>query len=188
MDELLAPPLYAALNGLEIWSIIGTWFAGISTIIAALVALYIASRSERTKLDCYVGVRVPVGVPDKREFMAVGVTNLRRRTVTVTQIWWSIHRWWHIGPLKKYRLTFTVFLFSPISPSQTPKELKDGDQALFLLDIAGKDGVDFISGIRDTSINNLRVTVVTSTRYSKRVKPEKRLLEKLNELAEKRNQ
>ena len=171
------------LTNVNLWSVVGTWFAGIATIIAALIALYIARQSERVKLHVYVGIRTIMLPYPTQDFLAIGVTNLRQRTVTVTQIWWSIRRWWHFGPWKKRRKLFIIPLLPNYSPDQTPKTLKDGEQAMFLTGtLTPKDMKEFISEIQEMPIKNLRVMINTSTGYSKRVKPEKPLLDKLEEL------
>ena len=83
---------------MQLWTVLGTWFAGIGTVSATVVALWLARRAERVKLKASVGIRSLVGgviPPDNlRKIVQFHVTNLGERPVIVTEIGWHFGKRW----------------------------------------------------------------------------------------------
>ena len=69
---------------------LGSWVAGAGSLAAVGVALWLARRVEKIKLDAWVGHRVLVGAGTKAECLGIMVTNLGERPVTINSIGWTI--------------------------------------------------------------------------------------------------
>lgn len=77
---------------IQIWVAVGTWLAGLATVAAVIVSLWLSRRSEGVRLDVHAGLRVVVigdGSPFQ-ENASILVTNLGDRAVTVNSVGWVI--------------------------------------------------------------------------------------------------
>ena len=73
---------------IQIWNAIGTWLAGIATVLAVIVALYLAKKSNKLRLKIQVGLREVVvgeGSPPKQH-VSFDVTNLGERPVAINSV------------------------------------------------------------------------------------------------------
>jgi hypothetical protein len=76
---------------IQVWMVIGTWFAGLGTCAAVIVALYLSRRIEKVRLKVYAGLRVILGDGTPRQtHLSIGVTNLGERPVTINTVGWAI--------------------------------------------------------------------------------------------------
>ena len=77
---------------IQVWVAVGTWVAGLATLAAVIVALHLARRTEKVRLQVFVGLRVVVigdGSPFQ-EHLSINVTNLGERSVTINTVGWVI--------------------------------------------------------------------------------------------------
>jgi hypothetical protein len=147
---------------IQIWVALGTWFSGIGTIAAVFVALYLAKRVEKIRLQVRVEL-MQVVMGDRtpfQEHLGIDVTNTGERPVTINTIGWAVGK----GKKRKYAVQP---LHSPHS-AQCPIELAYGKNAKFLVSFdvvpnwAGDFGTGFIQDLSDKSLKTLVVQVHTS--------------------------
>ena len=161
---------------LALWNVIGTWVAGIATLAAVLVALYLARKSEGIRLKVHVGLREVVegdGTPPK-EHLSFDVTNLGGRPVTINSIGWAIGR-------RKNR-RFAIQPTSGRFTCEYPKELTYGKQASFMVSFAHTLNwpENFMKGfVRESEIKTLVGQVHTSVGTTINTKPEPGLTRRL---------
>src|SRR5215469_13441862 len=77
---------------IQIWIAIGSWLAGVGTIAATVVALYLARRGEKLSLRVSVAL-MDVIMGDGSPFLehlGIDVTNNGERPVTIIQIGWAV--------------------------------------------------------------------------------------------------
>src|SRR5688572_17908988 len=69
---------------------LATWLSAIGTIAAVVVALYLARARDRItlRLHAYTILLFSPGNDEVPEFVSIEVTNVGRRTATVSQIGW----------------------------------------------------------------------------------------------------
>lgn len=168
---------------ISVWNAVGTWVAGIATLLAVLVSLHLAGKSERLRIKATAGIRqlfAGDGTPPE-EHVQIGVVNHGDRVVVVNSVGWKI------GTQKNAR-----FCVQPVSGKWThdyPKQLAHGEQATFLVSFAATPDwpADFANGfVRDVSHRNLktlRALVYTSLGQTVGVVPESSLLQRLREAA-----
>ena len=108
---------------LHVFGVIGAWLGGIGTIIAASVALVLARRAEKVRLNCYIGIRVRIGNSTTQEFLTFSVTNLGERPITVASVGWKIG--------KGTRMRVAAQPQTPMSADQCPKKIDYGETAHF---------------------------------------------------------
>lgn len=142
---------------IQIWIAIGSWLAGVGTVAATVVALYLARRVEKLRLRIRVGLMQVVmgdGTPFQ-EHLGIDVINAGERPVTINAIGWAVGK----GKRRKYAIQP---LHSPHS-AQCPIELACGKNANFLVsfDIMPNWARDFGTGfVQDLSEKNLKTLVV----------------------------
>lgn len=162
----------------EAWTVAGTWFAGIATLLAAGVALHLARRSERVGLRIFVGVRDMVGGGTApTPYLCFDVTNIGPRPVVITNVGWVI------GKRKSRRYCIQILERPPWT--QCPAELPHGHQALFMvgltgtLDWAREFITDFVKDER--LLKTLRVQVFTSVGQTFELQPEPGVIDRLRQ-------
>ena len=161
---------------MRILDTLGIWFAGLGTFTASGIALWLALRSEKVKLNVYVGLRLLFRNHISEECLIFHVTNLGERPVTVNSIGWRLG--------KRKNREFAIQPVTHSSQDKYPKKIEHGEQALFMVDfIESQDWIkDFVERfILNKPIETLRAEIHTSVGYTKVIKPEKRLLMKLRE-------
>ena len=161
-------------NPITVVDALGSWVAGLGSLTAAGVALWLAKRVEKVKLDAWVGHRLLFSNGQTTEHLTVSVTNKGERPVTVVSLSWSV------GRGKNRRVCIQTF--PPTSPSNFPKKIEYGDTATFMLDFPQwlpyfRDG--FLEDVSSRAIRTLRLTVHTSVSDSAKIVPEPTLLDKL---------
>lgn len=134
-------------NVLALLNTIGIWLAGIGTLSAVIVSLYLARRDSIVKLQIFVGHRVLVTQNQKEQpdFLSIGITNVGFRKVTITGIGWKF------GIFNK-KYSIQILYPSPISDN-LPKTLNDGDEARVLIPF--KNSQDYPNWIDDFPKNFL---------------------------------
>lgn len=154
---------------------LGSWVAGAGSLAAVGVALWLARRVEKVKLDAWVGHRVLVRAGTKAECLGINVTNLGERPVTISSIGWII------GHGKGRRVCFQQIPQS--SPTNYPKRIEYGEEAMFLVDDFSTWASYFKSGFleefNDRDLKTLRLQVHTSVGHIENVVPENGLLDRL---------
>jgi hypothetical protein len=88
----------------ETWRFINTfapWLSALGALAAVITALYLARRSERISLKLSLGIR-KVAVEggtfgDSPSLVWAGITNVGRRTATLTTLWFRPHLWGKAG-------------------------------------------------------------------------------------------
>ena len=167
---------------LQVWMTVGTWVAGLATLLAVMTSLHLARRAERIRLRVFVGLREIIrgdGSPPQTQ-VCFDVTNAGERPVVVNTIGWVV------GKRKKRR-----YCIQPVSgpwTQQYPIELTHGKNARFMVSLsATPDWFEHFSGFVDDpsgrSLKTLRAQVFTSVGRPVEVKPEDGLISKLREAA-----
>ena len=154
---------------MEIWMVIGTWFAGLATLVAAVVALYLARRSEKVRLRIFVGVRMVMrgdGSPSE-PYVCFDVTNVGERPVTITNVGWVI------GKRKARR--YGIQILEGLPWKQCPAELTHGQGAQFMVGLSGTPNwtkefaTNFVKAPRE--LETLRAQIFTSVGQTLRSNP-----------------
>ena len=161
----------------QLWMVVGTWFAGLATLAAVIMALYFSRRAEKVRLKIFVGIRQLIhgdGSPFE-DHVCFGVTNVGERPVIITTVGWVV------GKRKKRR--YCVQLFTSRS-QQCPVELTHGKNAQLVVSLTempnwASDFKKWIDDISDQSLKTLRVQVFTSVGQTFEIKPEGSLVDRL---------
>ena len=170
---------------IQIWNAVGTWVAGIGTLAAVIVSLYLARKGQRIQVRASVGTRLrwfsaSDGTPAE-ENVCFTVVNLGDRAVTVVSVGWRIGN--------RKNLKFCIQPLSSSQGTQYPKQLAHGEQATFLVSFSvlpcwPKDfAVGFVGDLSKPRLKTLRGLVHTSVGETIEIKPEANLLERLQNTA-----
>jgi hypothetical protein len=168
---------------IQLWNAVGTWVAGLGTLAAVIVSLYLASRSDRVKLRVNVGLRVIFagdGSPAEEQ-VGFSVANLGDRPVTITSVGWRVGR----GTAAR----FCVQPLYGVYTANCPKQLQHGDQATFLVSLLAlptwpKDfAKGFVGDLSERNLKTLRALVHTSIGETIEVRPDENLLKRLRDEA-----
>jgi hypothetical protein len=173
----------------ETWLFINTfapWLAALGTIAAVVTSLYLARRSDRIDLRLSVGIRTLAllggGAGHGTDFVFLNITNLGRRSATLTAIFWKPVPWRKSG----------LFWIPPqnANSSSFPITLTDGQSANYALPVA-----QFEENFRDYAhemfsgftgfirLRLVRMCVSTSTGDQFSQEPEKQLRDLLRRMA-----
>src|SRR2546427_6631611 len=99
---------------IQIWVAVGTWFAGLATLAAVIVALRLAKQVEKVKLKVHVGLRELVmgdGSP-YQEYLVISVTNWGERAVTINSAGWAVGK----GQHRKFAFQTVAWVYSSNYP------------------------------------------------------------------------
>ena len=109
---------------------VSSLLTAIGTLSAVIVSLWLARRDSRVRLKAHAGIgkiltegKVYKDASQEPDFLMITVTNIGRRVVTVTGLFWK-------NRLIRLRAVFQIPAEAPLS-AQIPKRLQDGDQATF---------------------------------------------------------
>ena len=161
---------------LQLWNVIGAWFAGVATFAAVLVSLWLARRGERVDLAVRVGLRsifAGDGSPPAKA-LSFDVTNRGARPVTVVSIGWVVGK----GKARKYCMQTT----SGPHTANYPLELQHGKSANFLVSFeftptwAFEFATGFLPDQESPTLKTLRALVHTSVGTTVAVRPEVAIL------------
>lgn len=162
---------------IQILNTIGTWIAGIGTLVASAVALLLARRVEKVKLNAKVGVSYLVeGVRNPEECVVFRVIKFGERPVTIDSIEWCIGR----GKQRKYAFQ----TLSRSSEDQIPKKLAYRVKALFVIKFSESLGwmkqfaKEFVS---NESVKTLRALIHTTVNHTESVKPQESLFSRIQD-------
>ncbi len=121
-----------AILGQETWLFINSfapWLAAAGTVAAVITSLYLSRRGDRISLKLSVGIRELVvskeGSGHTTDVLWFNVTNLGRRSATLTQLYWKTN------PLRKPGFVWVAPRNS--YSSEFPVTLKDGDTANYVM-------------------------------------------------------
>ena len=176
LDSLAVNMSLSIDQAIQIVAAVGTWLAAIGTVGAVVVALWLAHRGQKVLLNVRVGLQFILGGGVAEECLTFRVTNLGDRPVTIESIGWRVGA----GKTRKDA-------FQPESTSRgdrCPKRLEHGEAALFFVDISEFSTwiTDFSERfIADRPLRTLRAQIHTSVGYTKVVRPEPGLLQRLKE-------
>jgi hypothetical protein len=148
-------------NTFKYLSIIGSWLAGIGSLCAAIVALWLARRSEKIDLLINVDERLMIGEgqAEHPRYLWIKIVNRGNRNVIINSLGWRIG-----GKDKKYCIQL---INNPYS-SKLPIELSFGHEATYLVPFFGEAdwlnqfSNDFIGGHITTKLRKLYFQVHTS--------------------------
>jgi hypothetical protein len=149
-------------NTYKYLSIIGNWLAGIGALCAALVALWLARRSEKIDLMVNVDERLMVGEGNTEHprYLWIKIVNRGQSNVIINSIGWRVGK-----KNKKYCLQ--LLDNSPYS-SKLPIELPYGHEATYLVHFFGEAewlksfSNDFIGNDIERKLKSLYLQVFTS--------------------------
>lgn len=109
---------------INLFNAFGAWGAAIGTILAVIVALYLARSDRIVRVELSVGHRLVgsgLDVTRYQDHCVIKAVNMGLRKVTITGIGWKV------GFFKKR--TYEQILSIPPFPSTMPITLTDGDEA-----------------------------------------------------------
>ena len=149
-------------NTYKYLSIIGSWLAGIGTLCAALVALWLARRSEKIDLMVNVDERLMVGegYSEHPRYLWIKIVNRGQINVIINSIGWRVGK-----KNKKYCLQ--LLDKSPYS-NKLPIELPYGHEATYLIPFFGEAewlknfSNDFIGNDIERKVKSLYLQISTS--------------------------
>ena len=162
----------------QLWMVVGTWFAGLATLAAVIMALYFSRRTEKVRLKIFVGIRQLIhgdGSPFE-DRVCFDVTNLGERPVIITTVGWVV------GKRKKRRYCIQPLLAS--RSQQCPVELTHGKTAQLMVSLTEtpnwvSDFKKFLDDTSDQSLKTLRAQIFTSVGQTFEIKPESPLVDRL---------
>ena len=168
---------------IQLWMLVGTWVAGLATLLAVMTAFYLATNVKKVRLRIFVGIRFVVmrgdGSP-REDRVCFDVTNVGERPVIITKVGWVV------GKRKKRR-----YGIQPLSDSwkQCPAELTHAENAEFMISSDMPKWVryfseGFINDPSGQSLKTLRAQVFTSVGQTFEIKPESGLIDRLRGIAE----
>lgn len=161
-----------------LWNAIGTWVAGIATLAAVLVSLWLATHSNKIRLQIKLGMMVSYigdGSPGQN-FVGFTVSNVSERNVTISSICWQV------GKKDKKR-----HAYQPITDGQIPRQISAGDSALFTISLTKKPhwpkefANGFVEDFSDDNIKTLKGVVVTSIGQRFEITPDISVIKTLTE-------
>ena len=170
-------------NTIQIWGIIGTWVAGIGTVSAVIVSLWLAYNQNKVKLKISAGLRQVFrkGAKLHPEYCNIHVVNIGNRPLIITGIGWETGK----GKNKK---RFYQFCDKYLS-NDLPKTLRQCEEANFFIPLnMGSDEKDWVVQLPELlagneekidNIKKLKTVVNTSIGQVFKAHVEKRLVEKL---------
>jgi hypothetical protein len=161
------------------WGSVADWVSGIGALSAALVALYLARRSERIRLRAYCGFRLIVGagIP-KSEVLCVSATNVGTRTTIVNNIGMRVGRF-------KRRYALISMMPTAISAG-IPQQLVDGQSVSWHIPLDSER--TWVKDLCKTFVRSrsdarsLRFTIHTNHGLDITIVPEKPLIEAIEKL------
>lgn len=167
-----------------VWQFINSfapWLSAFGTILAVIVALYLARRDRKIKFSVYVRLvkigSVPQNFPinQMKDYIAIDITNKNYRTATLTNIYWKI------GMFQKGR--YDQLIMPNNMSSEIPIKLYDGDVASYRIPLSDfRKNLDVIKKGLHTNCIKLEtmfifVVAVTSTGHKFKTRIPKSLRE-----------
>ncbi|MCY4101377.1 MAG: hypothetical protein OXF46_10735, partial [Rhodobacteraceae bacterium] len=175
--KILSPMIPMTLDQtIHLVGALGTWVAGVGSLAAVIVALWLARRSSRVRLKCRAGIRLLIEQGISKEILSFSVTNVGERPVIITNIISSNGK-------GKNRIDAVMLLDSKSAQYNTP--LAYGQNAHFYIDLSDKTDFitqftkDFIQPEIGRKVNTLRFLVHTSVDHIEKVIPQKSFLDRL---------
>ena len=161
---------------MQILTVLGSWLAGIGSLAAVIVALWLARRGTRVRLHSTVGLRVMIGGEVvHQECLQVSTTNLGDRPVVISTVAWRIG--------KGRNARHAIPLFSDGLSDRLPKRLDHGETASFRIffpdpSIWARDHfADLVDRQGGRPGKSLRFEIHTSTGHRQTVVPEQPVLD-----------
>lgn len=162
---------------LQFWEMIGAWMAGLATVAAVAMSLYLARRDGRIDLRVSATVGLVYGDPHvspTTEHVWIQVANVGRRTAILHSIGWRsglLPHWFPWLP-RQYALQGADFAGN----TRLPAKLADGDTASFMIPIEGwgeRVAADLMSPPRRISAYFVYVQAHCSTgdSFTRRIAP-----------------
>lgn len=108
------------------WGSVADWVSGLGSMLAGIIALYLARETQRIRLKGFCGIRtlVAVGMP-QQDFVMISVTNVGTRTTVVNNV--SIR----VGFFKKR--TGIIIMPKDLISVGIPYSLTDGEEGRWAL-------------------------------------------------------
>lgn len=168
---------------LQLWSVIGTWIAGIGTLSAVVTSLWLAYHQGKVRLNVVAGHSLLIyqGTQNTPEYCIVKVVNVGSKPAKIVSVGWEA------GYLKNK--VHMIQIFGTPEFDDVPKMLQEGEEANFgvPLRMPGNEEDWIISFPKHLNkdnknrIKSLKAVVHTSVGQTFKVKAEKKLIEKLEE-------
>ena len=168
----------------QLWMVVGTWVAGVATLLAVMTSLYLARRGERVRLNISVGIRQLMrgdGSPPE-DHVCFHITNVGDRPVVITVVGWVVGRW-------KRNQKHCIQPLSGPWTRQYPAELPHGQDVRFMVSLSETPhwASDFCKGFIDDpsgrALKTLKAQIFTSVGQIFEVKPEGGLIDRLRLVA-----
>jgi len=164
---------------IQIWAAIGNWVAGIGTLVAVAVSLWLVMRVEKVRVKAVVGFRELVfgdGTPFQKHLL-IQVTNIGERPIVVTTIGWRIG--------KGKNLKYAVQIVSGAYTHDLPMELQHGKTGRFMVSLQETRDWDqrfaegFVIDLSEKNLKTLVAQIFTSVGQTIEVVPEQGLIDHL---------
>ncbi|KQW57073.1 hypothetical protein [Variovorax sp. Root411] len=141
---------------IQIANAVGTWVAGLGTLAAVIVSLWLALDSRRVRLKTRVGIYwlIPGDGTQRTEFVNFDVTNVAERPVTISSVGWVIGR----GKARRFALQDVSQMLDDV-----PRRLDHGQKANFATELSRSAWLGYIADfVQESPIKTMRGTVTTS--------------------------
>jgi len=168
---------------IQVWMAVGTWFTGLATVAAVIVALYFSRKADKVRLRVSAGLRVFIlgdGSPSQWH-LVIDVTNVGERPVTVNSVGWAVGK----GKDRRHGVQTVSGPFT----KQYPIELAYGKNAGFMVSFSVSPNwlrefaTGFVKDVSDKSLKTLVAQIYTSVGQTVEVQPEKELLKEVKKAA-----
>ena len=163
----------------QILGLAGSWIAGLGSLAAAVIALWLARRVNKVSLQSWVGIRTTFGGGGpQQDVVNFRVTNVGERPVTISTIGWCIG--------KGKRRHYFIQMLSGVVGDHLPKKIEHGETATFIVSLSESPDFfeKFAKHVIDENYTNklktIRVLIHTSVGHLENVAPDKNLLDKLD--------
>lgn len=159
------------------WGSVADWIAAFGTIMASVVALYLARSGQRISMSAFCGYRVVVGGREPVKLASIMVTNTGDRPFRISTI--SIQH----GLLKKQHGIIKIGAATENCESLL-RVLNDGDQAHFGFEL--ESATNWVAHLTQEchhwlDVESIRVTIHCTNGQKRVLKPERGLLRHIYE-------
>ena len=164
----------------QILGVAGSWIAGLGSLAAAVIALWLARRVSKVSLQSWVGIRTTFGGSGpQQDVVSFSVTNVGERPVTISAIGWCFG--------KGKRRPYFIQMLSGVVGAHLPKKIEHGETATFIVSLSESPDFfeKFAKHVIDENYTNklktIRAQIHTSVGHTEDVAPKKNILDKLDE-------
>lgn len=166
------------------WTMIGTWVAGLATLSAVIVSLYLSMRAAKITVSGVVGLRdlVIPGISNIQRVLSITILNKGIPTAHIVNIGWRItagnlfERFF----LKRNKYYHQIFQLSDVTPSKWPAKMDHGETVSIIIKIDEQEWIKKWAELLSLSeIKKLRFAITNSFGKTNYVKPDDFLINQI---------